>query len=69
MAETQDQAAIRAERRRAMMEGDFNPPYTPTNMPTDDARLANAAEYAAYQLGQINRNIARLVDLLERRNG
>ncbi len=53
-----------AERRRAIMEGDFNPGYTPEHTPPAEARLVNAAEYAAYQLGQINRNLARLVDHL-----
>jgi hypothetical protein len=33
-----------------------------------DMRIAAAAEYAAFQLGQINRNIARLVEILEKRN-
>lgn len=55
-----------AERRKAMMEGDFNPGYTPEATPPAEARLVNAAEYAAYQLGQINRNLARLVAHLEK---
>lgn len=53
-----------AARRKAIMEADFNPGYTPENVPNAENRIANAAEYAAYQLGQINRNLARLVDHL-----
>jgi hypothetical protein len=55
---------IRGDRHKAYMEGDFNPPYLPTNMPAADLRLANAAEYAAYQLGQINQNLKTIVRLL-----
>jgi hypothetical protein len=58
---------LHAERRKALYEADYSPGYTPTNMPGADIRLANAADYAAYQLGQMNRNLARLVDLLEKR--
>lgn len=58
---------VLAERHKARMEGDFNPGYTRTTVPQPDARTANAAEYAAYQLGQINRNLARLVEILEKR--
>ena len=59
---TEDQKAM-AERRKAMMEGDFNPGYT--HMPQPDVRLATAAEYAAYQLGQINRKLDKLIAALE----
>ena len=44
-----------AERRKAMMENDFNPGYQTGSTPPPDVRFAAAAEYAAYQLGQINR--------------
>lgn len=56
-----------AARHKAYMEGDFNPGYTAFATPAADVRLANAAEYAAYQLGQINRNLAKLVEILEKR--
>lgn len=52
---------------KANMERDFAPGYRPENMPSPEQRLANAAEYAAYQLGQMNRNLTRLLDLLARR--
>jgi hypothetical protein len=49
------------------MEQDFRPNY-PQFATAPDQRIAAAAEYAAFQLGQINRNIARLVEVLEKRN-
>jgi hypothetical protein len=55
-----------AERRRAYMQSDFDPGHRPGAMPTADLRLASAAEYAAFQLGQINRSLARLVALMEK---
>jgi hypothetical protein len=54
-------------RRKVLMESDFSPGYTPESMPNPEHRLANAADYAAYQLGQINRNLAKLVALMEKR--
>lgn len=69
MSDNSERDAALALRRKAMMEADFDPGYTPERTPQPDVRLAIAAEYAAYQLGQINRNIARLVDLLEKRGG
>jgi hypothetical protein len=41
------------------MERDFEPGYS--SMPFD-MRLTLAAEYAAYQLGQINRKLDQLID-------
>lgn len=37
---------LAAERRKATMEGDFNPGYTPEHMPIPEDRIANAAEYS-----------------------
>ena len=54
-----------ATRRKTYMEQDFDPGYYPSSMPLD-VRLSRAAEYAAYQLGQINRNLDRLVEAAER---
>jgi hypothetical protein len=54
-------------KRKAMYEADFLPDYTPGRIPNPDGRIANAAEYSAYQLGQINRNLAKLVSLLEKK--
>lgn len=52
------------DRWKAHMEQDFNPGYTATSMPKPDARVANAAEYSAYQLGQINRSLKQIAHLL-----
>ena len=56
------------EKRREMMEGDFNPGYRREALPANDVRMVNAAEYSAYQLGKMNRLLERLIDVLERRN-
>ena len=56
---------VMAERRKAYMEGDFEPGYTPERTPAADMRLANAAEYAAYQLGQMNRTLQQILKVLE----
>jgi hypothetical protein len=53
------------ERRKAYYEADFNPGYPRGTVPPPDARMAGAAEYAAYQLGQINRKLDRLIEALE----
>ena len=47
------------------MEADFNPGHTPEHMPAPEHRLATAVEYAAYQLGQINRKLDKLVAAME----
>lgn len=62
--DTSERDAVRAERRKAAMEGDFNPGYRPESTPAPDLRLANAAEYSAYQLGQINQSLKEIVRLL-----
>jgi len=38
-------------------------------LPPAEERVANAAEYAAYQLGQIKVQLRRIADALERRGG
>jgi hypothetical protein len=53
-----------AERRKQMMEGNFNPGYTPEHTPAPEIRMVNAAEYAAYQLGQINQSLKEIARLL-----
>jgi hypothetical protein len=54
------------ERNEALKEfkRDFVPPHTVGLPLPTDVRIANAVEYAAYQLGQINDNLARLIDHL-----
>ena len=63
-AAKKDKEAL-ATRRRGYLEQDFDPGYYPSSMPLD-IRLSRAAEYAAYQLGQINRKLDRLVEAAER---
>jgi hypothetical protein len=62
-----EQAKALAERRKAYMEGDFDPGYRPSGMPTADLRIASAAEYSAYQLGKLNRNLEKLILVLQSR--
>jgi hypothetical protein len=50
------------ERWRARMENDFAPHHTPEQTPDPSVRLAIAAEYAAFQLGQINRRLGKIVE-------
>lgn len=47
----------------ARMENDF-PHHTPEQTPDPGVRLAVAAEYAAFQLGQINRKLATMIEAL-----
>jgi hypothetical protein len=54
-------------RQKNFNDADYLPAYHGGGMPTPEARMANAADYIAYQLGQMNRNLAKLVDLLEKR--
>jgi hypothetical protein len=65
----QERNKLLAERRKAMMETDFSPNHTPEHTPPPDARIAAAAEHAAYQLGQINRRLDRLTAAVERLAG
>ncbi len=52
------------ERWRARMENDFAPHHTPEQTPDPNVRLAVAAEYAAFQLGQINRKLDTMIEAL-----
>ena len=56
--------AIR-DRYRAFFRNAFMPHIRHEQMPGADERVAYAAEFAAYQLGQINEKLGRLVDLME----
>jgi hypothetical protein len=64
---TDDRDKVYAERRKLMMEGDFNPGYRPEATPAAEYRMVNAAEYAAYQLGQINQSMKKILILLEQK--
>lgn len=56
---------IRA-RYDAFFEADFLPLIRHDQTQGAEERIAYANEYAAFQLGRINRNLARLIDLMER---
>jgi hypothetical protein len=47
------------------MEADFLPEPSPDTLTQVDRRMANAAEYVAYHLGQIDKKLDRLIALLE----
>jgi hypothetical protein len=53
------------ERITAAMEGDFPPEPSPDTLSQVDRRMANAGEYVAYHLGQIDKKLDRLIVLLE----
>ncbi|MCZ7660538.1 MAG: hypothetical protein M5U07_23165 [Xanthobacteraceae bacterium] len=55
---------IRA-RYEAFFEADFMPLIRHQETQSADHRMAYAAEFAAFQLGQIDRKLARLIELLE----
>jgi hypothetical protein len=63
-----DHETIKA-RQRALYEADFEPRPSQGSSPSSDDRLANAAEYAAFQLGQVNRKLDRLIAAVERLAG
>jgi hypothetical protein len=53
------------QRIKAEMEADFLPTPSPDTLSQVDRRMANAAEYIAYHLGQIDNKLDRLIALLE----
>lgn len=53
------------DRVKAEMEADFLPDPSPDTLSQVDRRMANAAEYVAYHLGQIDKKLDRLIALLE----
>jgi hypothetical protein len=46
---------------------DFAPQFRYEQMPGAEERVAYAAEFAAYRLGQIDEKLGRLIAILERR--
>jgi hypothetical protein len=54
------------EQRKEFYSKDFEAQYEMIGMPPPpDIRLADAVEYAAFQLGQINRKLDKLIAALE----
>jgi hypothetical protein len=50
---------------KGLFEADFTPSADPQRHPSPEARLATAAEYAAYQLGQISKKLTSLIAQME----
>ena len=67
MPDTNDliERRISYERWQAYMEADFDPSNVPRSTPCAEHRMVAAMEYAAYQLGQINQRLGRLMELTE----
>jgi len=67
MADTDEviEDRITHERWQTYMEVDFDPRCVPKHMPRAEDRMVVALEYAAYQLGQINQRLGRLMELTE----
>jgi hypothetical protein len=57
--------AIR-ERYRTLFANTFAPQVRYEQMPSADERIAYAAEFAAYRLGQIDEKLGRLIGIMER---
>jgi hypothetical protein len=47
--------------KRGKMKRDTKGGYTPSSIPDPSIRVANAAEYAAYQLGHISQKLDKLI--------
>jgi hypothetical protein len=52
----------------AFFDRDFMPLIRHEQTQGAEERAAYAAEFAAFQLGQINKNLARLIELLEKQS-
>jgi hypothetical protein len=61
----QSSDAIR-DRYRAFLDNSFMPNIRHEQMPGADERVAYAAEFAAYRLGQIDEKLGRLIEIMER---
>ena len=68
MSAESEREAQRLQRLLERMTSDYAPLHHPSIAVPPEQRLANAAEYAAFQLGQINRNLDLLVHILQTRD-
>ena len=57
--------AIR-DRYRSLFANAFAPQFRYEQMPGSEERIAYAAEFAAYRLGQIDDKLGRLIGIVER---
>ena len=53
-------------RWEAYMRAEYDPTLIPKHTARPETRTVSAIEYAAYQLGQINRKLERFMELVER---
>ena len=60
-----EQEKMHADRHKAYMEGDFPGQRAGVNVEME-YRTINAAEYSAYQLGQINQSLKKIAAILEK---
>ena len=60
------QEQLRAARKQHM-ESDYLPVYPGGAVPAAADRLANAADFAAFQLGQINRTLQQILRAMEQK--
>jgi hypothetical protein len=58
-----------SERIRQRYEADFDPGFSPSSVPPPEIRLAAAAEYTAFQMGQINRKLDILIEAIQKLSG
>lgn len=56
----------RAEKFKKLMGQDFSPMNSVPIYGSPSVRTANATEYAAYQMGQMNQKLDRLIAAVER---
>ncbi len=61
----EDHTYVVRERWSRFMRGEFDPWAIPLHTPRGEDRMIAAMEYAAFQLGEINQRLARIVDLTE----
>ena len=63
---TPEERTARQERYRAHMAEDFGVQSVGMTRPEAQYQLRNALEYMDFQMGQINRNLARLMEHIEK---
>ena len=55
------------DRYRTSFANDFVPQFRYEQMPGAEERIAYAAEFAAYRLGQIDEKLGRLIAIMQQR--
>jgi len=62
-------ADVIRDRYRSLFANAFAPQFRYEQMPGAEERIAYAAEFAAYRLGQIDEKLERLIGIMERGTG